>query len=176
MIINKSICSYSDSIASWSESRLGTQVGNGECWTLANEALNAVGANCTSRGLEPCMPSQSLIHGYEIYSFIPAALPHNTPPGSVLEAGVARGDVIQILKAVFKSQDGMRTQFAGDPDHTAVVTEVESDGRLKVVQSNVGGSKNVTNGEYDMSEMVSGEFRIFRVVSQSWIGRLDSTW
>jgi hypothetical protein len=170
------LISNSDAVASWSESKLGTQVGNGECWTLANEALKAVAASCPSRDVEPCMSSQSLVHGYEIYSFVPASSPQQRPPGGVLEAGVARGDVIQILKGVFKSKDGMRTQYAGDPDHTAVVTSVERDGRVKVVQSNVGGSKNVAKGEYDLSEMVSGEARIFRAVAESWVGKLDPTW
>jgi hypothetical protein len=38
---------------------------------------------------------------------------------------VARGDVMQFLKAKFRSKDGRSWSSAGDPDHTAVVTEVE---------------------------------------------------
>lgn len=83
---------------------------------------------------------------------------------------------MQILKGIFKSRDGRRTQYAGDPDHTAVVTGVEGDGRLRVVQSNVSGSKNVAEGKYDVSELVNGEIRIFRAVGEGWIGKLDPTW
>jgi hypothetical protein len=155
---------------------MGKQVGNGECWTLAHEALKAVAANCTSYSTEPCMPSQSYIHGALIYSFIPASSPYPSPRGGIFEAGVARGDIIQVYKGIFTSKDGRRQKFAGDPDHTAVVTSVETNGVLRVVQSNTGGSKNVQEGSYDMEELVKGEVRIFRAVGESWLGNLDPTW
>jgi len=56
---------YSDALASWCESKMAQQVGDGECWTLAHHGLQAVGA----------MPSQTLIHGALIYSCLPAHLP-----------------------------------------------------------------------------------------------------
>jgi hypothetical protein len=154
---------YSNAIAAWCESKMGRQVGNGECWTLAHDALEAVSA----------MPSQSLIHGSLLYTYIPPASPE--PPGGILEAGVARGDVIQLLKAHFKSKDGSQ-KWAGDPDHTAVVTGVELNGVLRVVEQNSGGVKVVKKGSYDMSELVKGEVRIFRAVSESWVGKLDAKW
>lgn len=122
------------------------------------------------------MTSQSYIHGAIIYSFIPAESPYPVPRGGVLEAGVSRGDIIQVFKGIFKSKDGRRQQFAGDPDHTAVVTSVEHSGILRVVESNVGGSKVVKEGSYDMSELVKGEVRIFRAVGENWLGKLDPTW
>lgn len=122
------------------------------------------------------MSSQSLVHGAQIFAFIPAQSPHPQPSGGIIEAGVARGDVVQILRAIFKSKDGRRSQFAGDPDHTAVVTSVEANGVLRVVESNTGGSKNVREGSYDMSELTQGEVRIFRAVGESWVGKLDPTW
>jgi hypothetical protein len=167
---------YSDAVASWCESNKGRQVGDGECWTLANEGLKNVAANCSSYGTEPCMTSQSFIHGALIYSFIPTISPYPEPRGGVLEAGVARGDILQVVKGIFKSRDGRRQQFAGDPDHTAVITSVDTNGVLRVVESNVGGTKFVREGSYDMSELVKGEVRIFRVVGESWVGKLDPTW
>ncbi|KAG9232754.1 putative altered inheritance of mitochondria protein 3 [Amylocarpus encephaloides] len=137
---------YSERVASWSESMKGRQVGDGECWTLANEALKAV------------------------------ALTYHNPSRSAQEAGVARGDVLQILAAVFKSKDGLRTSWAGDPDHTAVVTGIAHDGKLSVVESNVGGVKKVQVGSYDLSEMTKGEVRIFRAVGESWAGPMDPNW
>jgi hypothetical protein len=153
---------------------MGTQVGDGECWTLANEGLKAVAANCTSRGQEPCMASQSYVHGSLIYSFIPATSSRPSPPGGVREAGVARGDIIQFLSAHFKK--GGSEQWAGMPDHTSVITSVEPNGLLRVVESNTGGVKVVKTGSYDMADLVGGEVRIFRPVAQSWVGELDPTW
>ncbi|TVY85554.1 hypothetical protein LSUE1_G000054 [Lachnellula suecica] len=166
---------YSGAVANWCESKMGQKVGNGECWTLAHDALKAVAAKCISRGQEPCMASQSLIHGHILYTFVPASCPHPEPRGGVLEAGVARGDIIQLLTAHFHGKNGSQ-KWAGAPDHTAVVTGVDSRGVLSVVEQNVGNVKNVQTGSYDMSELVKGEVRIFRAVGANWAGELDSSW
>ncbi|RDW84567.1 hypothetical protein BP6252_02157 [Coleophoma cylindrospora] len=167
---------YSNAVADWCAAQVGTKVGDGECWTLANEALKAVAADCASRHQEPCMTSQSLVHGYLIYSYLPAVSPYPDPKGGVLEAGVARGDIIQFLKTHFKAKNGMREAWAGMPDHTSVVTAVEPDGVLKVLEQNNGGVKIVGDGKYDMSELVGGEVRIFRAVGENWVGKLDPAW
>ncbi|CAL3964758.1 hypothetical protein PZA11_002313 [Diplocarpon coronariae] len=166
---------YSESVATWCESQMGQQVGNGECWTLADEALKAVAQTCTPSGQEPCMPSQSLVHGHVLYTYCPAKSALPDPPGGILAAGVARGDIVQILKARFESANGSWAT-AGDPDHTAVVTGVEPSGVLRVVQQNVGNVKKVMEGKYDMSEMTTGEVRIFRAVGLSWLGELKAEW
>ena len=169
------ILRYSEAIASWCESQMGLKVGNGECWTLADEALKAIAATCKAHNQEPCMPSQSLIHGHVLYTYIPSQSHLPVPAGGIPESGVARGDIVQILKARFESRNG-GWQTAGDPDHTAVVTGVEADGTVSVVQQNVGGKKAVMRGTYNMAEMVSGEVRIFRAVGVSWLGELSSDW
>lgn len=166
---------YSESIASWSESQMGRKVGNGECWTLANEALKAIAEECKSRNQEPCMASQMLIHGHILYTYIPLESRKPVPAGGILEAGVARGDIIQILKARFELRNG-GWQTAGEPDHTAVVTGIDRDGTVQVVQQNVGGKKIVMRGSYDMAEMVSGEVRIFRAVGVNWLRELNTEW
>lgn len=155
---------------------MGHQVGDGECWTLAHDALVAIASKSSSRGQEPCMPSQSYTHGALIYSNIPASSPYPEPQGSVFEAGVARGDIIQLLSAYFKSKDGRSEKWAGAPDHTAVITGVQSNDVVKVVEQNVGGVKRVREGEYDMSELVKGEVRIFRAVGEGWVGKLEPRW
>lgn len=165
---------YSDRVAKWCESKIGTQVGNGECWTLAFEALKAIAAEDSRRNTEPCMTSQGVVHGYIVWKWLPPAA--EEPQGGVEAAGVARGDVAQFLSCHFKKKNGMGQSWAGAPDHTAVITGVEKGGVLRVVESNSGGVKNVQVGKYDFSELVSGEIRIFRAVGESWIGPLDPTW
>lgn len=162
---------YSEAIANWCESKLGQQVGDGECWTLASHALKAVAA----QSRDPCLTSQSLVHGHRIYSFVPGVSPYPNPKGGVLEAGVARGDVIQLLTAHFHGKDGSQ-KWAGAPDHTAVITAVDSNGVLSAVEQNVGNVKKVQPGGYDMSELVKGEVKIYRAVNESWVGALDPTW
>lgn len=167
---------YSDAVAAWSESKMGQQVGDGECWTLANNALVAVAQEFSSRGQEPCMPSQSYNHGHIVYSYIPSQSPHPVPKGGVLEAGVARGDIIQLLSAHFKSRDGRSEKWAGAPDHTAIITGVDPNGVLRTVEQNVGFVKRVQKGSYDMGELVKGEVRIFRAVGESWAGKMEPRW
>ncbi|PQE16037.1 gmp synthase protein [Rutstroemia sp. NJR-2017a WRK4] len=176
---------YSPRVASWAEDHLGMQVGNGECWTLAFEALKAVAAECEKRGEEPCMVSQSYVHGYQIYESKNGVA---EPRGGVQEAGVVRGDVLQFFESHFRDKQGGQ-KWAGAPDHTSVVVGaqddvvqkltfllVEPNGVVKVVEQNVGGVKTVMKGEYNMAELVKGEVRIFRAVGESWAGKLDPTW
>lgn len=92
-------------------------MGNGECWTLANDALGAVGRAEKDRGREPCMQSQSYVHGYKIFEFKGGRV---VVGGGVREAGVRRGDVVQFFSAVFADGRGGR-KWAGAPDHTSVV-------------------------------------------------------
>jgi hypothetical protein len=123
------------------------------------------------------MASQSYVHGYLIYTFLPPK--PSDPPGGILAAGVARGDILQFLSAHLKRKDGMGEIFAGAPDHTAVVTRVEANGVLRTVEQNIGGVKIVKEGKYDLSEMVGGEVRIYRAAGERWLKPLDvsdDTW
>lgn len=165
---------YGDAVARWAESRRGTKVGNGECWTLSNDALRAVAEDCEAQGIEPCMASQSLIHGALVFSFLPPAPP--SPPGGVAHSLVARGDTIQFLNCEFHYPGGGKG-YCGLPDHTAVVTGVRPDGVLEALHQNTGGKKIVMDTTFDFSKLVKGEVRIFRPVGVSWAGTLDAgTW
>lgn len=165
---------YGDHIAAWCEARIGQKVGNGECWTLANDALTAVAEECRARNQEPCVPSRSYVHGFLIYTYIPPRL--SDPPGGIEAAGVARGDIVQFLTAHMRSRNGLCNSYKGAPHHTAVVTAVERGGILKVLEQNVGPTKIVMEGTVDLSEMVSGEVRVFRPVGENWLVPLDISW
>ncbi|KAF7937567.1 uncharacterized protein EAE98_001881 [Botrytis deweyae] len=163
---------YGESVARWCEAQMGTQVGNGECWTLANEGLKAVARDCKERGGEGCMSSQGYVHGYKVFEFKNGRVEVG---GGVKEAGVRRGDVVQFLEAHFMDNRGGQ-KWAGAPDHTSVVVGVKPNGVLEVVEQNVGGVKKVMRGEYQMAELVKGEVRIYRAVGESWVGPLDVDW
>ena len=152
---------------------MSKQVGDGECWTLANEALKAIASECQSQRQEACVPSQGVVHGYLLYSYLPPR-PCN-PPGGVVAAGVARGDIIQFVSGHFKHANGGQS-WAGAPDHTAVVTKVERDGVLQVVEQNSGGVKKVKVSSYNFKELVAGEVRIFRAIGERWLGPLEASW
>ncbi|KAI9802137.1 MAG: hypothetical protein M1833_002058 [Piccolia ochrophora] len=88
---------FGDRIARWCERRLGQRVGDGECWTLAHEALQAVAQEDRSRGLEPVMASQGRVHGCRIYVHeVPSK---GSAAGGMEVAGVARGDIVEFESA-----------------------------------------------------------------------------
>jgi len=75
-----------------------------------------------------------------------------------------------------RRHDGMGNSYRGAPHHTAVITAVERNGILKVLEQNVGPTKKVMDGTVDLSEMVSGEVRVFRPVGENWLVPLDLSW
>lgn len=133
----------------------GKKVGNGECWTLAEQGVSSIPG---------CLPSQGLIHGHPIYS---------SKTSTAYEA-IRPGDIVQFRSAKFQSRTA--TSWAGMPDHTSVILEQLLDGRLKVAEQNVGGKKVVMEGVYKLSDLVEGDVNIFRPIRRSWLGELDAAW
>lgn len=166
---------YGGEIVRWCRERLGTRVGDGECWTLAHDALEAVAAKCKSRGgKEPVMVSQRRVHGVCICV-------HRMPsPGSTLDglklAEVAPGDILELKRATFRTQ---KTPFEAvrfeTNKHTAVIKDVR-DGVLTVLQQNFPpAGPRVAEGCYNVREMIEGEMRIYRPVGESWC-RFNLEW
>ncbi|KAI5777903.1 hypothetical protein EDC01DRAFT_381022 [Geopyxis carbonaria] len=154
-------------VARWCEARLGQCVGNGECWTLASEALKATPG---------AMASQGYTHGACVYT-------HTAPAAAVSAGEIQVGDVLQFWKARWEWGNGA-WKSAGDPDHTAVVTGVRvkdagagGGPEVEVVEQNVGGVKTVVRGTYELGEgkMVQGRCRVFRAVGEDW-APLEATW
>ncbi len=163
---------YSERVARWCESKMGKRVGNGECWTLAREALLAISDACEKRGVEPCFVTQGSRHGQLIYDY--TASDSSRLP-SMTQAGVARGDIIQFHKAYFY-KGGVHRQV-GAPSHTSVVTENRGRGVIEVVEQNGAGGKVVSRGSFDFKAMKKGNVRIFRVVGiGAGPATLDTRW
>lgn len=142
----------------------GTTVGNGECWTLAHDALEKA---CGK------------------YAFVSSGLNHGALLATYTSTGVTtptvtdelrRGDILQFKTCVFEYPN--RTLTFGAPDHTAVVLDVKpsedtsKDPRYKwveIIQQNIGGVKKVRVGDIDLAKMTSGEIRAFRPVDSTWV-------
>ncbi|KAI9808485.1 MAG: hypothetical protein M1826_004130 [Phylliscum demangeonii] len=163
---------YGARIVRWCRDRRGSRVGDGECWTLAFEALTAVAAKCAARGEEAAMVSQGRVHGSCIYVHRMPSL--GSPRQGFALAGVGPGDVLELDHAHFKTQirlpgstgTKMRQQFAHQ--HTAVITHVRDD-VLEVLEQNSDRlERGVTTGAYAISDLVDGVMRIYRPVGKSW--------
>jgi len=128
-------------VVCWAWTWHGEQVGNGECWTLADRALLVSGARRPGRG------------GLGLYEY-----GRELAPGERL----LPGDVMQMEGAVFLAADDAgrryRQRFG---HHTAVVLRV-SGTRLAVLHSNHDGDRRVRLGFIDLALRTEGGYHFFR--------------
>ena len=110
------------------------RVGDGECWTLANEAYKACGAS---------RPDKQLRVWGRVVDFVKEPI----EPGDVVEFRSAR-------------ITGYGTTGA---EHTAVVIRGGRRGKCKLAEQNWGGVKKVRNISVDLGELVSGEVTVYRL-------------
>jgi hypothetical protein len=121
-------------IVAFARQSFGKQIGNGECWTLADKALKIAGAKAP-----------------DVYVW-----------GRALDAAkeeVLPGDVIQFTK-VRVEKGGMFLNF-GTPQHTAIIEKVVSPGVYQILHQNAG-VKTVTEMTLDVSTKTAGELVIYR--------------
>ena len=122
-------------VLAYAETQLGNRVGNGECWTLAAQALISAGA----------MPARG-------YTF-----------GRKLAQGeaVCPGDIIQFESAHFEGHDGARHWWRqlGSPHHTAVVRKVIRATRYEILEQN---PNPVASDTIDFATLKSGSYEIYR--------------
>lgn len=152
---------YGDHIASWCENKEGTQVGDGECWTLARDAL-AKGCG------KHAFISDHLNHGFLLYTIEAVnegTVKQNSNPTDVIK----RGDILQFKECVFST--GGVTSMYGSPDHTCVVArKLDHDGnKLQVLHQNVGGVKRVSRSVLELDTLVKGKVSVFRAMDSEWL-------
>ncbi|MEO5917819.1 MAG: hypothetical protein ABIS50_26540 [Luteolibacter sp.] len=119
-------------VAAYCQKQSGKKVGNGDCWTLADEAFKSAGA--TRPG------SDMRVWGREV-----------NPAKEALKPG----DVIEFRNAWFS--DGTITGSA----HTAVVVTGGSREKFSIAEQN-WGKKNVRIREMDLTKLVSGSVTVYR--------------
>eukprot|EP00931_Biecheleriopsis_adriatica_P095151 TRINITY_DN68784_c0_g1_i1.p1 TRINITY_DN68784_c0_g1~~TRINITY_DN68784_c0_g1_i1.p1 ORF type:complete len:213 (+),score=32.45 TRINITY_DN68784_c0_g1_i1:56-694(+) len=121
----------------------GTQVGDGQCYALGAEPLNAIGA----------------------------APPNGTEFGDEVDLeSMAPGDIVQFLWCKFKGDfpDGsFYTMYAGDEassgNHTGIVFEPDSDNqRFVCLEQNINGALVVTHRTYRLKDMYEGTIKVYR--------------
>lgn len=160
---------FGNGVASWAEAMMNKQVGDGECWTLAKEAIDQ-----SSHGY--ALSPQSYTHGALVYHATGGA-----PAPIAYNDSIRRGDILQFTNGRFETRNaqGVVTGFStvGMPNHTSVVTSVSANNRVvEIVQQNVSGVKKVQKGSHNLDEMTQGDLKIFRPVWKEWAGELDTSW
>ncbi|KAJ8143879.1 hypothetical protein OY671_003012 [Metschnikowia pulcherrima] len=158
----KELLEYSDRfgkyVTSWCLRKEGQQVGSGECWDLAHEAL-AKGCG------KHAFVSQYYHHGYPILELSGSSSGSSVSRGP--EDEIRPGDILQFKSATLRDSAKGLTQTVGNPDHTAIVYDKKGD-ILNVLEQNVQGKRVVMKGEYALKNMVGGSVTVCRPVPAEW--------
>ena len=132
---------FNDAILDYAASQLGNHVGNGECWTLAERALDHAGAHFPVAYIFGSRVGFGQVGDHAV---LKQALP---------------GDVIQFDAGHFEFEGG--SSQAGSPVHTAIVKAISGED-LEVYEQNAPMGGPVRAHHRDMATMVSGGYFIYR--------------
>jgi hypothetical protein len=128
------------SILAFVKSVMGKTVGSGECWDLAQEALDAGGADW-SRPFQFGLPLD--------------------PERDEIRAG----DIIQFKSVRIEKRlenGGKLFHTIGAPDHTAIIIGVEGKKKYRLAQQNSDRRRYVVASDVDLNSITSGKFWIYR--------------
>lgn len=152
---------YGEHIAAWTEHNMGNKVATGECWDVAQKALQK---GCGNHAFV----STYYHHGYPLVTATGSLSGPAYSPLAPLDE-VRRGDILQFKSCTFSN--GTRTQTVGAPDHTSIVLQVSS-GVLHVGEQNVNGVRHVVKGQYVLGDLKSGTLVVYRAMPRAWGGDL----
>jgi hypothetical protein len=141
-------------VLAFAKTHIGTQVGNGQCGTLAYQALNNAGA-ANFDVLGPTGDDADYVWGTRVATLTPAS--HAT-------MGILPGDVIQfrnvLIKTVYPNGSWTSEQAA---HHTAIVSSV-SGNTINVLEQNANGVLKVEQGSYNLSGLQQGTMWVYRPI------------
>lgn len=120
-------------LVAFCKSNLYKQVGNGECWTLADEAFKSCGLERPA--------GQSRVWGRLL---------------DLKQENIEAGDIVEFRSAKFSN--GSHT----GPNHTAVVIKGGRLGKATIAEQNWGGKKTVRETLFDAGTLTEGEVMVYR--------------
>ena len=134
--LNSRVIEFVDSV-------MGTTVGRGECWDLAQQALDRNLADWT----------RPTTYGLLL-----------NPDTTAIKAG----DIIQFrnLKITEHLPGGVtKWETLGAPDHTAIVYKVLGKKHFTLAHQNIGGRRSVVKSDVNLTKVTSGKYWIYRPVA-----------
>lgn len=178
---------YGELVARQVESWQGTVVGDGECWTLAHQALLQVNATQQYTDYVKLFESVGRTHGHLIYRAVPGQ--GQWRGGD--QGNIRRGDVLEWEHSQCRMPDGrtatMGNPAGGMPDHTAVVVDVTVDASrpatdparfkaITVLEQSAGQPVHQTT--IDAGQIIKGGFWVFRPVGALALldGKVEPKW
>jgi len=151
--------SIGEKIVAFCQDHKGEMVGDGECASLANQALRAAGA----KGRGEDRPEKGDYVWGEQVCFI-----EGNETGQKIEgksADIRAGDVVQLRNVKFKGRRPGGTYSMTFEHHTAIVAGVEDGGQtVHIFHQNYGGKKVVMNATYKLGDLKEGWLRFYRPI------------
>jgi len=127
---------FNAKILQFARDHLGQQVGNGECWTLAEDALIYAGAK----------PANQYVFGDAIP--LSSAQP---------------GDILQFESVILIGANYW--MILGTPHHTAIVDQIQG-GQIQMLNQNVNGVLRVQYSTINLADLHSGTITAYRAISK----------
>lgn len=149
-------------VVDFAKKKLDEQVGNGECWTLANDAILAGGGK-SSPSYRDFPAKGDYVWGELVYG-VTAADGKQTEDAVAAKKSVLPGDIVQFRDAKFSGpRPGGGTYSMTAPHHTAVVATVAPDGRtFQILHQNWAGKKTVAEATLAVRDLKDGWLRVYR--------------
>lgn len=145
-------------MAAFLNSRIGTQVGGGECAHAASEALRVAGGEFVVADLGPDSPMPGdYVWGTLIKTI---SVTGGKRTDSHPTTNVQVGDIVQYRNTMFVN--GTSTMQAAH--HTSIISKVSSSGHspTEVLEQNVGSARIVQRHSINVTKMTAGWIRIYR--------------
>jgi hypothetical protein len=147
-----------EKVVKFCKDKLGQQVGDGECGTLAQEAIKEAGGKAVNLFTESPGPGD-YVWGELVFTLEMKDGKRKREPTTAV---AKPGDVIQYRDVVLRSSRGIYLMV----HHTAIVAEVKSSGEMLVFEQNMQGKKEVTKGTLRPTELAGGWVRVYRPVAK----------
>jgi len=151
-----------DKVLDFAKKKLGEQVGNGECWTLANDAVLAAGGQ-SSPSYTDSPATGDYVWGQLVYG-VSAKGGKLTEDATAAKKAVAPGDVVQFRDTKFSGpRAGGGTYSMSAEHHTAVVAAVAPDGKtFQILHQNWNGKKTVAEATLATRDLKEGWVKVYR--------------
>ncbi len=134
-------------VISFVKTVIGSTVGRGECWDLADQALTFAGAEFDKT-------SQSTI-----YTFGKLYNPE--------KEGVLPGDIIQFENVMVSYKDGNMIFTENYKHHTAIVYDVKENGSLQLAHQNTSfGGRKVALSEFNSENVKKGKLLFYHPIPE----------
>lgn len=137
-VVNSSVVSYVKTV-------IGSTVGRGECWDLADQALTFAGAQ-----FDKTSPGTIYIFGKQFNPEAEEVLP---------------GDIIQFENVTVSYKDGNMIFTENYKHHTAIVYDVKENGLLQLAHQNTSfGGRKVALSEFNSDNVKKGKLLFYHPI------------